>query len=184
VELTDKGFHTMRSFVEIAIRLLAVYGLVLIAPDMVTALDRMSQMDVGTQVLAIILLTIVGTMIPACLWLMAPRIAGAVTKGETQDATGSFNLSLSDALFLSIIIIGLAVLSSAATNLGQVLFWFAKRPLVNESQESELLIRLQYDLFVREHLIMLMVRASLGVFLLLRARPLADRMLKKYLGGS
>jgi hypothetical protein len=174
----------MAYFVEIAIRLLAVYGLVLIAPDMVTALDRMSRVDVGTQVLAIILLIIVGAVIPGCLWLMAPRIAQAVTKGGRQDATASFNLSLSDALFLSIIIIGLVVLSSAATNLGQVLFWFAKRPFVNESQENELFIRFQYDLFVREHLIMLMVRASLGGFLLLRARLLADKMLKKSHGGS
>jgi hypothetical protein len=169
----------MGHLVEIAVRLLAVYGLVIVGPGVIAALERMAHLDIGMRVLAIILMMAVSSVIPGLLWLTAPRIAHAVTDSDRDDGAISVNVSLSDALFLSIVIVGLVVLSSAATNLGQVLFWLIRSPFIPESQESELLVRFKYDLFVHEYLVMLVVRSVLGFFLLLRARSIANKILEK-----
>ena len=169
----------MERFVEIAVRLLGVYGFVLIGPDIVAIIDRVRDFDKGALPLAIILTIAAGAVIPGLLWVMAPRIARAASKAYSNEGSVSFNLSLSDALFLSIVLVGLVVLCSAASNLGEILFWFARRSLDQDSPENGLLMRLQYDLAVREHLAMLAVRSILGGFLFQRAQSIADNILAR-----
>lgn len=165
--------------IEIAIRLLGIYGLVLVGPAVLGQIDRMHESGAAKMALAITLALVLGMAIPALLWVFAPRLAQAATGGDQKTESISVNITLSDGLFLVIILMALVLLYDAATNLGQVLAWLAIAPFIREPAEIDVLVRLQYYSMLRTSLVMLVVRSCLGLVLLMRGRQIADIILAR-----